>query len=387
MPRVYVSQSGGGSVSDIPYGSVWEGVTGVAPSKNAVYNEIQTIGYVPGNTAYVNQIGGNDSNAVLGNILKPFKTIGAAITAMGLLQNSAIYVDAGSYTLTDADTPYGLKAPGSYYDMFLNPGVTISYYGTYGVWISDGNTYGNLWGDGYIYSYSSSFTGAVDTVNNYNVNIGCSTVAKYVQANTITNHSTSNTSGNIRVGTSTGTGVVFYISGRIQSDGGIPFFADSGSRSQLFECNYIVSGSMSNGLMTINNPAQFTCYGLINSAAYGQYVGMNQIQGITIFDNTGNSLIQFINCNITAVETNNIGYALIFIYGPGSGQMPNLLFQNCVLRNRQSTAYTKAGYSFQSAANLAFKIQDTYADSDINGVTTITNVLYKGNGFMYDTNL
>jgi hypothetical protein len=38
-----VSASSGASVSDTAYGASWNGVTDVAPSKNAVYDKIETI--------------------------------------------------------------------------------------------------------------------------------------------------------------------------------------------------------------------------------------------------------------------------------------------------------------------------------------------------------
>ena len=142
MPKVkhISSVSSSTLVSDAPYGPSWNGVTDVAPSKKAVYDKIQTIGLLGGIIAYVDPIGGNDSTAVLGNLLAPYLTIGAAISALGSTSNSTLYLYPGAHYLFDSNTPYGLKAPNTNYKIVCEQGVTIESYCSYGVYIFNGAT-------------------------------------------------------------------------------------------------------------------------------------------------------------------------------------------------------------------------------------------------------
>ena len=65
--RVDVGGGGGGgsgSVSDTVYGAAWDGVTTIAPSKNAVYDKIETLGAGSGDPILVDGTGVTDASGV-----------------------------------------------------------------------------------------------------------------------------------------------------------------------------------------------------------------------------------------------------------------------------------------------------------------------------------
>jgi hypothetical protein len=377
--------SSGGAVSDAPYSASWDGVTGIAPSKNTVYDRIQLIGYVPGNIAYQNPVGGNDSTAVLGNVLRPFLTIGAAIAALGTSTSSALVI-SGYNMLDDTNAPYGLKAPGSYYDVIAQPGCRVDYYGTYGAYISDASTFGSIYGTLELNAYSATYSGSVNGVNNWAVNIGVATTPKRIECYNITNQNTSVSSGNIRVGLCTGTAVTFDISGRILAKGGISLFMDTNSRVFISSIALLQNTSQFSGMLKIVDPTDLQLNNIINSQSYANYLGYSQPYVIQINDSVGTGNIKFDNCNITAQETTDANFKVIEIVTP-LASLPNLSFKRCDVKSRFSTIYNKSGYSFYSATNVSFKMRDVSVEQDLGGAGVITNLISTGTGLMLEPNL
>ncbi len=389
MPRIKYSAprgSGGTAVSDIPYGASWDGITTIAPSKNAVYDRIQLIGYVTGNIAYQNPIGGNDSTAVIGNRLRPFLTIGAAITALGILQNSALYLSSGYNYLDDTNAVYGLKSPGSYYDIIAEPGCKVDYYGSYGLYISNASTFGGVYGYLDMNAYSSTYTGSVDGVNNYAYNIGVATTPKKFECINATNQNTNTSSGNFRLGTCTGTALTINNMGRIASRGGITFFCDAGSRLAVDKINLLQNVSVLSGMLKIYNPTDLQLRNISNTQAYANFNGCSQPYLMQITDNVGTGNIKFDNCNFTPQDVTDATFKVIEIIS-SQASLPNLEFKRCDVQGRFSTLYSKAGYSFYTASNISFKGRDTYYETPIGGAGTITNLISSGNGLMYEPNL
>ena len=76
-----VGSGGGASVSDTAYGPSWDGVTTVAPSKNAVYDKIETISAGSGITRTVVVTSGN-------------------VTAGASSATDYVYLVAGAHTVT-----------------------------------------------------------------------------------------------------------------------------------------------------------------------------------------------------------------------------------------------------------------------------------------------
>ena len=386
MPRIkHSAPAGGGKVSDIPYGVSWNGVTDVAPSKNAVYDWSLTIGYVAGNIAYQNPIGGNDATAVIGNRLKPYLTIGAAIAALGTSTSSALVI-MGYNLLDDSNAPYGLKAPGSFYDIVAEPGTRVDYYGTYGAYISDATTFGSVYGLLDLRSYSATYSAAVNGVANWAVNIAVASTPKRIECSNIINENTSAGSNGIRIGACTGTAVVLEISGRILSRGGITWLMDTQSRVAVNSINLVQNTSVSSGMIKIVNPTDLQLNNLFNTQAYANYLGCMQPYVIQITDTTGNGNIKFENCNITAHETTDANYKVIEIITP-LPSLPNLSFKRCDINSRFSTIYTRAGYSFYSATDISFKMRDTYVERNIGGAGVISNLISIGPGLMFEPNL
>lgn len=372
-------------IIDGAYGSALAFQSSKAVSASLFYNTIQNIGYIPGNAAYQNIVGGDDATAVIGNILKPFKTIGAAIAALGVLPNSALVCAAGYNFLDDTNSPYGLKAPNSFYDVFLDSGCVVDYYGTYGIYISNNTTFGNIFGRGVAIANGSIFTGSIDGVNNYAFNVQAYQTPKFFQLYDLKRVDTSNAANLLRIGNCYQTGCSFDISGRISESGGWCITCDTGSRTYFEKINYLINNSNLCGLLRIIDVTNFALNNVYQSAAYGNWVSLNQTSAIQITDNTLQSNISFNSCELYASLTNNPNYKLIeFLTG---GVLPNLLFKRCTLKNRQTNAFSVAGYSFYSATNVSFKIVDTYAQRDIGGAGTITNLISKGNGFMVEPNL
>lgn len=376
---------GGASVLDQVYGVAWAADTVNGRSAKSIYDRIQLIGYVAGPIAYQNPIGGDDSTAVIGNRLKPFMTPGAAAAALGTSTNSAIVMTGYNY-VDDTNAPFGLKVPGSYYDIIAEPGCRVDYYGTYGAYISDASTFGGIYGFLELNSYSATYSGSVDGVNNWSVNIGNAGITKRVECYNITNQSTSINSGNFRIGYCSGTAVTIDISGRISAKGGISLLMDTGSRVAIQRITLLQNTSPFSGMMKIVNPIDLQLNNIINSQAYANYLGYSQPYVVQINDTTGTGNIKFDNCNITAQETTDANFKVIEIVTP-LASLPNLSFKRCDIKSRFSTAYNRLGYSFYSATDVSFKMRDVYVEQDLGGAGAIENLIITGNGLMLEPNL
>ena len=191
-----------------PYGINWSGDTTHTTSRDDLYNVIQTIGLASGNIAYVDSTGGNDLSAQMGNLIRPYQTIGNAIRAVSGLTNSTLIVRSGIYNMYDIDSPFGLKVPTSVYNIIIQAGATINYYGTYGLFILDDSlgTSGNLLSSGTIKCYGNTFSGTIDGVNNYCVNVNTNVTSRKLEFDWITIESTTSTANLLRIGSCTSTG-------------------------------------------------------------------------------------------------------------------------------------------------------------------------------------
>ena len=92
----------GNQVVDLPYDpNTWLNDGLYAPSRNAIRNQIESMGFV-GNITVVDKVYGNDFTARAGNINKPFLTHYAAMQSMSAGTPGLCITMPGTYTITSA---------------------------------------------------------------------------------------------------------------------------------------------------------------------------------------------------------------------------------------------------------------------------------------------
>lgn len=369
------------------------------------------------NICYVVDATGNDTSAQIGNILKPFKTIGAAINVARLNSGSTIEVLAGTYNIGDLDTPasdglignltgYGLMFLGASYDYYFHPNTTINYAGTYGLYISDTTTQGNIYGYADFSVSNNTFSGSISdslqgSVNNYPINISINTSSKYLNFNTFV--STSDGNG-IRIGEALNAiyGVNLNIETYLKCDGnGTPLLIDRGSISNIISNSkngYIRAFGISNITVIIDGSYK-TNIKDIKLISNGTFTGCSQNVGIQLNFRTDfmSSISQYaqndIEFNNTIIQfiIDDIGYKLIeFVLINNSGSLTinnKLRFINCLLQNRKDISNVISGNSFYTDTNMNIIFIDTIANADIAGTGIVTNLLTSGVGFIYSPNI
>ena len=97
--RPFLNLGGGGGVSDITYGASWDGVTGTAPSKNTVYDKIETL---ISDTAYAGSWDGvttvaPSKNAVYDKI-ESIGKVSVAQASHGFAVGDVLYLNGSVYT-------------------------------------------------------------------------------------------------------------------------------------------------------------------------------------------------------------------------------------------------------------------------------------------------
>lgn len=390
--------SGGGSgasILDQDYGSVWAADAANGRSARVIYNQFQLIGYVQGNIAYQNIVGGNDSTAVLGNQLRPFKTIGAAITAIGFLENSLISCSAGVNNIYDLDCPQGLKVQGSKYDIYIEKGCTINYYGTYGVNISDRNTGGNILGGGKILNYSSIATGVVEGISGYTFNVEGADPPygnKVYQFERLVNYANINLA---RVGdcVHVNSNVTFsaigpsYILGVNSADKTVITLDPLSitAFNGFTNGGYIGNALAGTGLvLKMNNPESVDIDRCV-IYSHGNQFGAAMPGVIEIKAETTALNIKIANSEVRFAGSES-DFCLINFSNTIS-DYTTVVLHTCRLKSRNGNAYPLGGYSLKSNNDVSIKVIDTYANMDIKLGTNITNAVSSGNGFMVEPNL
>ena len=294
--------------------------------------------------------------------------------------------------MTDANAPYGLKAPGSKYDIYLAVGSRIEYYGTYGLFCMDGNdgTAGQIFGYGDLLNYSSSATKVVDGKSGYTFNVANVTVPVNFEYNRLLNEILSGSLGLVRIGNCPSS-VAMNNKTRAYSRTGIVVYADTGSRFSMGGTgSYDSVGDFiaPTGVYTlrVENPSRFTLQPNTVLTARGDSFGNANTRCIVI-NNTANALIQFFNLDATCLQA-PAGYKLIeFEAVPVGGIMNNLSFVRNVLRNRQNNTFSSSGFSFFSNVDCSFKVIDSYAEKNTGGTGIMNNLISTGNGLMIEPNI
>ena len=381
------NKGGGDSILDIPFGISWDAYTAKGASMHALYQYLVTIGAGFGNTAYV-RASGNDATALVGNILKPYATIGAAITAIGTLTSSAIAIDAGAYNVSDADAPFGLKAPNSRYSLVCEVGVTINYTGTYGMWCQSSSESGGIYGYGNFVISSSTASKVIDGKNNYAFNVASVSGVTTYEFETIRSEASTGSMNLMRVGNWGNVAVAqINVRNRAYCRTGAVITADTASSSKWTGAGTYDAvndlGAASNYTLQITNPQRLDMYNMSMSAR-GSAFGNANLK-LADINNTANSLIKFINVEFVCISS-PVGYELIKFSGVAA-TMDNLLFKNCSLRSRQSTSFSTNGNSITVPSNTSLKIIDTYAERNTGGAGSITNLISTGNGLMVEPNI
>lgn len=338
-------------------------------------------------TCYVVGAGGNDSSGEIGNILRPFATIGGAIEIARITPGSIIEVLPGTYNLNDANTPFGLMYPNANYDYYFHPNSIVNYTGTYGFYISDANTRGNIYGYGAFIINSSGFSGSVDSVNGYAVNIGINGVRKQIQGISLLNNSNSSTSGLMRCGNCTGTGFTSSIVA-ITARGGHTIFVDNGARFTL-TANDIqnTSPNPTTRTVVINNPITSEIKDVNNLLNYGHAFGGNMSVCVEVINVTSTSTIIFRNVKFYTVLDSNTTSTIKFT--TSALTITDILFERCFILNRNNNTNPITGNSISSDNDIGIKLLNNYSNAPISSTGgVITNIVSGGViGLLYNTNL
>ncbi len=339
-----------------------------------------TPGY--GNTAFVSP-GGNNSTAVLGDNTKPFATIGAAVTALGVLSNSLLYICSGSYTMTHADSPYGIKYPGSSYNIYREPGVNITYSGTYGFFIADGTTSGGLFGYGDINCTAATFSGAVSGVSNYAVNVlGSGPIT--IEGTSFRCTNTGTNANAMRFDNATTDTHVLRNFELIYANGGNTILCDDTSFLKAY--GNCIEGRSVNGktALVITTPLNIDFKRNTIVSTQGDGVAAGQLRILSI-NNLLNATITF-EQNTFIVTAPPSTFRVVELTDATVSQT-NLSFIKNILYSRKNAAYTSDGYSFYTDTNKSIKLLDVFAGRDAGGAGTITNLITTGSGFQVDSSL
>ena len=375
-------------VIDAGYSSALQFESSRSISGSLFYNTIQAIGYLPGNIAYQNIVGGDDRTAVVGNLLRPFKTIGAAISALGYLTNALLSCAAGVNNIYDADCPQGIKPQGSTFDIYLETGCTINYYGTYGVFISDIYTGGSIFGNGIIVNYSATATGSVDGISGYTVNIAGANSPynnKKLQFERLLNYSQINF---IRIGdcVTYNSGVTFISNGfgLIQNANAAAYNCitlDTNSKTSLLgfkNGGYIGNVLAGSGLvLKINNAANVTV-DECTFYSHGNQFGATMPVALEIKAESSID-IKFINSEIRFAGSAT-GYSVVNFKNINL-DYSTVLFDRCKLRSRASNMYPANGYVISCDNDISLKLMDTYGHQDINPAKSVINVISTVSGY------
>jgi hypothetical protein len=370
-------------ISDEPFGPSWDGITNIGASKNALYDEIIKIGQGFGNTAFV-RVGGDNTTAQIGNILRPFGDIGTAIYgANGLVQAElanpsvqyALSIAQGSYAINDANCPQGIKPSGSRFNVFADVGAMITYSGTYGLWVNaNTSTTGNIYGFLEVDCSVSIFTGTSDGVNGYLFNFGNINSRRIYQLQRVTVNGAGNA---IRLGSSNGFGSEFNIQ-RLITSSGRPITCGSDC---LFDVNFNIIQTDSIGISLDNSGASNFYsvrfyYNIIQNSSVANPSTLTTPLILIKQPNTPPiNRIEFNNGNLSS----NTTVAMVQF----DGVCTNTIFKNCIMRS--SGATSSSIYSFQNigAGTAEPKLYNVIANVPLDA--SVTNRL--STGFTFDANL
>lgn len=363
---------GGGSIIDQVFGPLWATDTKRGRSAKSIYDKIITIGTGFGNTAFVRATG-NDATAIVGNILFPFQTVQAAYNALPALSSGLLFIDS-DLTLTDANAPFGLKKPNTIYDVFIAPGKTVTYTGSYGVWISANTlTSGNIYGDGNITVSSGVFTGGS---GGYAMELSNVNSNRKITFNRISFTNGAATAGGFRFGTNAGFGCVID---------GFRINCTSGGVGLNFGANIILSWEVSETILstTNNTPVVIdntgsTLYALkFKNGLIQQQSGGSTDTGISINYSANFGFLKFINMELD--HANGTRNSMIKFLHTGNRE---IYFEDSKLPDRGGSA----AFSFQASGGaVGIKYNNTIARRNTSG--TITQLLTVPVGLVVDPNL
>lgn len=348
-----------------------------------------TIGGFSALTCYVVGAGGNDNTAQIGNILRPFETIGAAINVARLYTGALIEVLPGAYTLNDTNCPFGLMYPSSSYSYYFHPNAIITYNGTYGLYAGNSTTDGDIYGYGqFIVTYDGAFTANgyafyAQHTQSFTVRSRQFNFVKLVHGTTSTSITTSKLLG---IGSCPSTSVVFNFTERILCRHGDTATVETGGRVIFngYSTGSLQSTSRLNRTLVINDANQV----LVRNCdifGYGNAsVGDGARNAPMVVDMVyGSNLNSYIFSNlIIYFYSSTTGYKMVNISNADTAGLT--LFDNVKMRGRLSAIHTIGGNSLYSDFNVSLQLISVYGGLDIGGTGTITNSLNGGIGFLYN---
>ena len=357
------------SANDIlnnPFGIAWSTVTNKGASQKSLYDVIIPLITGFGNVAFVRQ-SGDDTKGQLGNFFAPFATIGAATTALGSLTQSSLYIDAGNFALTDINAPFGLKKPNSSYDIYCAAGCNITYSGSYGLYISGSTETGNIYGNGNFRITSSSFSGSVDSVSNYAINIGGITTRRFFNISLLDTITTGTNA--IRFGSTNGAGSIFNFE-RITSVGAV-----AGKAAITFEnsCIFNVFGEFilsTGGVAPIINlddtgSSFFGANLFIASIQQQDTVNTNTVAIVNIENSQSATTITFNNTLFANSQNARLAFVSV------TNRAGDILFNNVTMKESSSTAHS----IISTSGAITVKLANVIATKILGTSPAVTNQL------------
>lgn len=356
----------------------WQGKTNAGVDANQLYIAINTTGTVNNEIAYVSK-GGNDTTAQYGNPLKPYATILAATTRLGVLPDSTLYISAGLYILDDTNAPEGLLTAIGQYNIYMEPGTYITYTGTYGAFIS-GNNPCNVYGQGNINGGGGSYSGTVDGVNNYLVNIGNNGRAdRYIQFQSI--QSNDSFAFACQIGSnanfSSGNKLVFICPNILSVRGSQALSLYDNCQAEIYVQRLWNKGNRDGTLLSIQDNGQINDINInINEFYYGAAGGPPAVIDIT---QTGGGSIYM---NNSVIRNFNGAGSMINIVNMNSIGTPDITMNNIMILDRGAAGTYGVG---QSAGAVTLKLPNVLSNLPLDPL--VTNATIVGVSYASDAGL
>jgi len=349
--------------------TTWPGDTTHAPSRNNVFNVIDSLGHV-GNVVIVDKTFGNDFTGRVGNINKPFYSHSAAMNSIPSGTPGLCITMPGVYQVNSS---FGFPVKNGIDHYLFNATIEVSQ-GSY--------SYGSI----LVYpNYVKCKVYGKGTIKNLSSNLDWALITPYVSCD-------------------------LEFEG-IRFEGPKQIIGNAGGFNQIKKLKF-----RNCELVSTNNTIP-TYLGAGNYSGYTQTVFENcYIKGgmLVTTSNSGffpdNYLLKFYRCHFESIDTNSNGqYASIsFLDYYSDSQVSKYLFQDCSFKGNHNNLYCADGYGgagsnkyiiinncrfvngvegwiVNNNANYQFKLTNSWTTNNATG--SLVNNLMLGTGMITDPNL
>lgn len=349
--------------------TTWPGDTTHAPSRNNVFNVIESLGHV-GNVVIVDKTFGNDFTGRVGNINKPFYSHSAAMNSIPSGTPGLCITMPGVYQVNSS---FGFPVKNGIDHYLFNATIEVSQ-GSY--------SYGSI----LVYpNYVKCKVYGKGTIKNLSSNLDWALITPYVSCD-------------------------LEFEG-IRFEGPKQIIGNAGGFNQIKKLKF-----RNCELVSTNNTIP-TYLGAGNYSGYTQTVFENcYIKGgmLVTTSNSGffpdNYLLKFYRCHFESIDTNSNGqYASIsFLDYYSDAQVSKYLFQDCSFKGNHNNLYCADGYGgagsnkyiiinncrfvngvegwiVNNNANYKFKLTNSWTTNNATG--SPVNNLMSGTGMITDLNL